>query len=254
MPHLRSSAMNVRPTPLKGAGTTRANDVRGRAGGLLLAVTLGALLAGCSTLRPTQQAFAPDEYTLRHPIKIAEAPEHIDIFPNGPRLDRRQWRDVEEFARGHAQHGRSPISAAVPNVPGAARLLGDIQAALRAGNGSRLLVSRYASDARLGAAPIRLSFMRLRANVVNVCGLWPTDLAGSRDLETWHNRPYHNLGCAYQTMIAAQVADPIDLVRPRAEGPIDVFKRSKDIEALRKDQDPSTNWRKDDAKIKDAQQ
>jgi len=55
-------------------------------------------------------------------------------------------------------------------------------------------------------------------------------------------------------MIPAQVADPIDLVRPRAEGPVDTVKRTKDIEALRKDQDPSTKWAKDDAKIKEAQQ
>ena len=80
------------------------------------------------------------------------------------------------------------------------------------------------------------------------------DEAGGRDLDTWHNRPYYNLGCSYQTMMAAQVADPIDLVRPRGEGPSDSVKRTKDIEALRKDQDPSTNWRKDDVKIKEAQQ
>jgi pilus assembly protein CpaD len=55
-------------------------------------------------------------------------------------------------------------------------------------------------------------------------------------------------------MIAAQVANPLDLVRPRLEGPIDVAKRTKDIEALRKGEDPSTKWSKDDAKIKEAQQ
>ena len=31
----------------------------------------GLALAGCSTLRPTQKAFAPDEYNQRHPIKIS---------------------------------------------------------------------------------------------------------------------------------------------------------------------------------------
>jgi pilus assembly protein CpaD len=106
----------------------------------------------------------------------------------------------------------------------------------------------------MGAAPVRLSFQKLQAKVASKCGLWPQDLAGGSTAESWHNRPYHNLGCAYQTMIAAQVANPIDLVRPRAEGPMDVQRRTKDIEALRKGEDPSTKWNKDDAKIKEAQQ
>ncbi len=55
-------------------------------------------------------------------------------------------------------------------------------------------------------------------------------------------------------MLAAQVANPVDLVRPRTEGAIDVKKRTADIEALRKGEDPSTKWTKEDAKIKEAQQ
>jgi pilus assembly protein CpaD len=101
---------------------------------------------------------------------------------------------------------------------------------------------------------VRLSFQRLQATVASKCGLWPQDLASGSSTDTWQNRPYHNLGCAYQTMMAAQVANPIDLVRPRAEGMIDVKKRTSDIEALRKNEDPSTKWAKDDATIKEAQQ
>lgn len=212
-------------------------------------------LAGCSTLRPTQKAFAPDEYHLRHPIKIANGVKHLDIFATGGGLDRRQQRDLVEFAGEYRQRGRGHMLAAVPSAGGDPRLLPAIRAALREGGASgNLQVSTYPADPRLGAAPVRLSFVSLTAEVASQCGLWPTDLAGTAELETWQNRPYHNLGCAYQTMIAAQVADPIDLVRPRAEGPIDPAKRTKDIEALRKDQDPSTNWRREDVKVKEAQQ
>jgi pilus assembly protein CpaD len=212
-------------------------------------------LAGCSSLRPTQKAFAPDEYHLRHPIKIADGVKHLDVFATGGGLDRRQYRDVLEFAGEYRQRGRGQMIAAVPSAGGDPRILPAIRTALRAGGASgNLQVSTYPADPRLGAAPVRLSFVTLTAEVASRCGLWPTDLAGTAQMETWQNRPYHNLGCAYQTMIAAQVADPIDLVRPRAEGPIDPAKRTKDIEALRKDQDPSTNWRRDDVKVKEAQQ
>lgn len=222
----------------------------------LAVLALGALaLSGCSTLRPTQKAFAPDEYDQRHPIRVAPMLEHIDVFPTGARLDRRQHLDIVEFARDYARNGRGGINAAVPVGPHGHHVMGAIRAALAEG-GARVPVhfTSYQGDPKLGAAPIRLSFVKLKAEVASKCGLWPADLAGSKEAETWHNRPYHNLGCAYQSMIAAQVADPIDLVRPRAEGPVDTVKRTKDIEALRKDQDPSTKWAKDDAKIKEAQQ
>ncbi len=215
----------------------------------------GLALAGCSSLRPTQKAFAPDEYNQRHPIKITNAVQHIDVFDTGRQMDRRQYRDIVEFGREYAREGRGVINAAVPTGPAGHAMMGTIRSALAEG-GARvpMQVSPYQADPSLGAAPVRLSFVKLQAKVASQCGLWPADLAGSKDLDTWHNRPYHNLGCSYQSVLAAQVADPIDLVRPRTEGPVDTVKRTKDIEALRKDQDPATNWRKDDVKIKEAQQ
>jgi pilus assembly protein CpaD len=222
---------------------------------LAAASAVGLALAGCSSLRPTQKAFAPDEYDQRHPIKIASALEHIDVFQTGTRLDRRQHLDLVEFGRDYVRNGRGGLSAAVPVGPGGYPLMAGIRTALAEGGvHAPIQVTQYQPDPSLGAAPIRVSFVKLKAEVASRCGTWPSDLAGTQNAESWHNRPYHNLGCAYQTMIAAQVADPIDLVRPRAEGQADTVKRTKDIEALRKDQDPSTKWAKDDVKIKEAQQ
>lgn len=225
-----------------------------RALGPVLALAGSAmLLAGCSSMRPTQKAFAPDDYQQRHPIKIAEQLHHLDIFSNGRHLDQRQQSDLAEFGREFGQRGRGTIHVAVPGH--ASGDLSGIRAALsRSGVRAPLQVTHYQSDPRAGAAPIRLSFMKLQAQVAGQCGLWPDDLAGSKNAETWHNRPYYNLGCSYQSMLATQVADPVDLVRPRAEGPVDVTKRTQDIDALRKDKDPSTQWRKDDVKVKEAKE
>lgn len=218
---------------------------------LLLGVAIAGL-AGCSNFRPTQQAFAPDEHDLRHPIRIGNAMRHLDIFANGRGLDPRQQRDLAEFGREYARYGRGPVLISAPTGPEAGYSIATIRSAF--GVNAPIRVSHYQGDPRLGASPVRVSFARLSAEVAGQCGLWPEDLAGSREAQTWHNRPYHNYGCAHQSMLAAQVADPIDLVRPRPESASDVIKRSKDIEALRKDQDPSTQWRKDDVKIKEAQQ
>lgn len=220
-----------------------------RLGGLLAAATL---LAGCSTLRPTQEARAPDNYQERHPIVLTNGLETLDVFPGigADPIGSRQRADVRAFAGEYRQRARGTITAAVPrggNDVGVSASLAAIRRELSsAGYSGPLQVASFRADPSRGVAPIRLSFQKLEAKVASQCGLWPRDLGGALDKraipDSWHNDAYHNLGCAYQTMIAAQVDNPVDLVRPRAEGAIDVTKRTKDIEELRKNNDPATKW------------
>jgi pilus assembly protein CpaD len=204
----------------------------------MAALALGAaILGGCSTLRPTQQAFAPDEYQKRHPIVLRDQVEHMDVFATGSRLDQRQYLDVVAFGKDFADNGSGIITAAVPRngaLGGQQQVLASIQQALIEGGVSqRVEVAQYDANPKEGASPIRLSFVKLKAKLAGECGQWPSDLGGGKDLESWHNRPYHNLGCSQQSMIAAQVANPSDLVRPRGEGPSDVAQRVKAIQSLR---------------------
>jgi pilus assembly protein CpaD len=54
------------------------------------------------------------------------------------------------------------------------------------------------------------------------CGNWPEDMT-----KTAQNTSYENFGCSQQNNIAAMVADPRDLVRPRPTAPADAMRRSK---------------------------
>ena len=105
-----------------------------------------------------------------------------------------------------------------------------------------LKVSHYTAEQPNQAAPIRLSFEHIVAHVASKCGEWPTDLASGSSEEGWQNRPYYNLGCATQSNLAAQVADPVDLARPRQEDPADVTMRTRAISAVRAGSDPGTGW------------
>ncbi|HEX4765570.1 MAG TPA: CpaD family pilus assembly lipoprotein, partial [Lichenihabitans sp.] len=95
------------------------------------------------------------------------------------------------------------------------------------------------------AAPVRLSFVKLQAKLASRCGEWPEDLASGSNVDGWENRSYYNLGCATQQTLTAQMDDPRDLVRPRAEDPSDVQMRTRAIGDLRgnpvlQGTDPST--------------
>ena len=92
-----------------------------------------------------------------------------------------------------------------------------------------------------------MSFVKLQARLASHCGDWPDDLGSGSTLQEWENRSYYNLGCANQQTLAAQIDDPRDLVRPRAEDPGDVQMRTRAIGDLRgrpvlNGQDPSTNF------------
>ena len=100
------------------------------------------------------------------------------------------------------------------------------------------------------AAPIRLSFARLKAEVPHECGQWPDDLGITNNIKSRvENRNYWNFGCAYQANLAAQVADPVDLVRARQEGRIDTVKRMGAIDKIRQGKDPSTEYRQEATKL-----
>ncbi len=78
------------------------------------------------------------------------------------------------------------------------------------------------------SAPIRVSFTAVKAHT-DRCGRWPDDLT-----DTSENKHYADFGCSYQNNLAAQVANPADLIGPRKQTPIDAENRSGVIDLYRR--------------------
>lgn len=223
----------------------------------LALVALGGLLSACSSGvdRTVATSAIPTDFHQRHPVVLADAPRSLDIFVgSGNRLDERQRHDLESFAAEYRAQGRGRIRVLVPRGvdPAAAdaTLMAVRRGLVAAGVTGSIEVGTYrVADPRLASA-LRLSFLELQAGTATPCGDWPEDL-GSRSVDFGlENRTYYNLGCANQQTLAAQTADPRDLVRPRAEEPGDVYMRIRPLKDIRGDitsatpqgQDPSTTW------------
>ncbi len=58
----------------------------------------------------------------------------------------------------------------------------------------------------------------------------------------WSNRPHWNHGCANQRNLAAQVANPADLVQPRAETPVLASRRATVMDKYRKGESTATQY------------
>ena len=241
--------------PMSAPMSGRLSTARSRrAASLLAACALGALAAACKSDPATTGGIDLSDYRARHPIVLADGTRSLDVFPTGiGHLDPRQAADVDAFMLEYRRFGRGVLLMEVPQgvPPAQAAAVERTAAALsrlaaQDGVGAReITVSGYAVAAPSLAAPIRLSFQRMQAKVSDQCGLWPQDVGTSSFAFDYSNRPTWNLGCAMQSTVAAQVADPVDLVRGRPEGRIDSVKRVRDIGQLRDGKDPSTAWRQD---------
>lgn len=221
-----------------------------------ICATLIVPLAGCGANRVLPPPVAAYDYRDRHPVVLADATNAIDVFPSekGKRLDYATASRIHEFVTRYRRLGHGPLTVLAPvGAPNDAVVrvgVGQIRRALAAeGVGGSLSVGTYpVTDPGL-AAPVRLSFRGLKAKVASRCGDWPGDLASGSSMEGWSNATYWNFGCANQATLAAQIADPRDLVTPRAITDSDIEMRMRAIQAVREGDDPGTEWAVEGANI-----
>lgn len=198
---------------------------------------LAALLAGCAS-QHIEVGAIPDDYRTRHPITVREATEDLELFvaSSDTRLTPADLTRVETFATRFRASRASVIRLRLPSGArndAAARLVADNVAAVLRRHGisrQRILIAPYPAGGIPDAPPLLLSFNAVVAEV-EPCGRWPEDLG-----DTSENRNYHNFGCASQNNLAAQIADPRDLLGPRGISEIDAERRSTVIEKYRQGQ------------------
>jgi pilus assembly protein CpaD len=222
--------------------------------GLGLAGAAACALAACGIDYASSDPGFPGDFQARHPIVLASAPTSLDVYPDHGALDALSAANVRAFADRYRRFGSGRVMIFTPGGPGPNRkAVEEIRRTLAsAGLAGVVGVGSYAPSTGR-AAPIRLSFISLKAVVPTRCGQWPEDLASGSSLEGWKNESYANYGCATQSVLAAQVDDPRDFVQSRALGPSDVDMRTRAIEAVRAGKDPGTTWTTDLVPIGGAQ-
>jgi pilus assembly protein CpaD len=224
-----------------------------------LSIALGACTQTTGTTGELT-AGIPNDYRQRHPIAIQEANRSVDVFVGNSRggLTASQRADVIGLAQTWLREGTGSINADVPvgtpNARAAADSFREIQALL-AGAGvppRGIIVRNYHPDDPRQLATIRLNYPKIIATA-GPCGLWPEDLGPSiKNPSYLDNKPYYNLGCAYQHNLAAMVDNPADLVQPRSETPPYTARRVMAYEKYKKGTTSATTYPEADrAKLSD---
>ncbi len=209
----------------------KATPVRRLALPLLLALS-ASLMSGCALVKRDhiEVGSIPDDYRTNHPIVVGEATDSIDIAVayNDYRMTRGQRDAVDGFMYRYDHSANPPVVILAPsgaaNSTAATNVASDIAAFLRRTGVHNVEIQHYAANAPEVSAPIRVSYTSIRATT-DKCGRWPDDM-----LKNSENKHWANFGCSYQNNLAAQVANPNDLVGPRRPGEIDAENRSVSID------------------------
>ena len=218
--------------------------LRAAARAAILTAVTAAVLTGCAQRDSIKVGSVPDDYRTNHPITVSEQEEKIDL-PVGVG-DHAMSRVQRVALNGYMAHydagAGSPITILYPagtaNAAAASLVAADIARHIhRSGISSGQVLSMpYETGSADASPPIRVSYRRMKAST-GQCGRWPEDL-----LRTTENKHYANFGCAYQNNLAAQIANPADLLGPRAPGDIDAENRGDALDEY-KAREVSGNFR-----------
>jgi len=194
---------------------------------VLRIAAIGAVLLAGSCASPTDELSMADP-AVNHPIAVEPHFASIKVSFSAPEagLMPDDAARFEAFVADYLSRGSGSISVSAPQGADAAAALGYFGTRLFAMGvpRSRILVGTHdTSDSR-----VEIGFIAYQAKT-DPCGDW-SDNVGL----TYDNKPMRNFGCAVQQNIAAQVADPRDLIEMRPTDPADAVRRATVIDNYEK--------------------
>ncbi|HEY0105432.1 MAG TPA: CpaD family pilus assembly protein [Rhizomicrobium sp.] len=189
---------------------------------ILKLASLLAVLAAGSCAAPINDADTGlmDDPVVNHPIQVQPSYHTLKLGFSAP--DAGLMPDDAEhfnaFVAAFMEHGNGAISISAPagrDASVAIEYFGERLANAGVPRDRILVGTRDGADGK-----VELGYIGYEASTAP-CGDWSKNWGDTAD-----NRVTANLGCAVQHNIAAQVADPRDLVTPRTMGPGDAARRA----------------------------
>jgi pilus assembly protein CpaD len=192
-------------------------------------------LAGCVGYRAEGAGPAPLNPISRYALAVEPGVERIalSVHEGGP--SRNQSRAIQELAARFGSEDAPVLRVEAPSGGDAVsnEMAWSVRNALASAGipESRLVVATYAApDPR---APVLVGFDTVRATVPR-CGTSWTNLAG-----TGSNAGYANFGCSVNANLAAQIANPRDIVTPRTMTQPDAGRRAVVFDRYRRGEQTS---------------
>lgn len=201
---------------------------------VIFALSAALGLQACASL--PADAPAPLTPLSRYALQVEPGVDRIALAVHDRGLSGAQHAALRDLAGRYAASGSSHIRIEAPggDDPIAAQQAYAVRAALQAAGvpGERIQVAAYAAPHP--RAPVLAGFETLRARVPD-CSAEPRNLAGR-----YSNQGSGGFGCAITANMAAQIADPRDILGARAMTPADSGRAAVVFDNYRRGEPSST--------------
>ena len=186
----------------------------------ILVVAVAALaLASCASNKAVRNAVTPTE-AWTDKVKVESQPQIIRLGVHADGMSANQAAAVADFVGQWMQVDGGVITVQAP-VGTSPRMVASVQAHLAAQGAPLAMIDLASYDAAgNAAAPIVVAYDRFTVDTPR-CGQNWESLTKTRN-----NEAFGNFGCAVTANIAAQIANPQDLLRPRDMTPADAQRRA----------------------------
>lgn len=194
---------------------------------ILIAACAALAVSGCGANHAVRTATTPTE-AWTDKVTVETQPEIIRLGVHADGVSANQASAVAAFVSQWMQVDGGLITVQAP-VGASPRMVASVQAHLAA-QGAPLSMIDLASYDAAGdrAAPIVIAFDRFTVETPR-CGQNWENLTRTRN-----NEAFGNFGCAVTANIAAQIANPQDLLRPRTMTPADAQRRATVLDRYRR--------------------
>jgi pilus assembly protein CpaD len=179
---------------------------------LLRGLSLAAVLMAGSCAAPTQDAtHTMEDGAVNHPISVDPAYQSIKLFysPADAGISPADQARFDNFVGDYQQHGNGSIAVSAPAGINSQAMIGFFAQRINDMGVPKNHILVASHDAPDGDMRVEINYVSYQAHT-DKCGDWSENLAYSAD-----NLTPKNFGCAVQHNIAAQIADPRDLLGPR---------------------------------------
>ncbi|OYX36784.1 MAG: hypothetical protein B7Y99_00515 [Caulobacterales bacterium 32-69-10] len=199
---------------------------------------LAAALGGCGSLATGYDEALPATPTQQYTINVEETPDRLAMTPHAEGLSPAQRVALIGFvSRWREATGAGDIAVQVPaggDQAAIAKTASDVMGALQALGvpSQQVRIGDYTAPA--GAERVLASFSSLEARGPDCRQHW------NQLTSTGANQVSEHFGCAVTANLAAQIADPRDLISPTASASSDAGRRLQVLEKYRRGEITST--------------
>jgi pilus assembly protein CpaD len=180
---------------------------------LLRGFSLAAvLMAGSCAVPPTNDGKSiVEDGAVNHPIEVEPAYQSMKLYysPADTGISPADQARFDSFVADYQDHGNGSIAVSAPAGINSKAMIGFFAQRINDMGVPKDHILVASHDAPDGDMRVEINYVSYQAHT-DKCGDWSENLAYSAD-----NLTPKNFGCSVQHNIAAQVADPRDLLGPR---------------------------------------